>query len=44
MHCVAPRVYLNKKDKSVINKYVDTNMVRLEFYNCGSKRPIRWGK
>jgi hypothetical protein len=42
---VAPRVVLNKAI-SVGNKtkYVDTNMVHSEVYNCGSKRPIRWGK
>jgi hypothetical protein len=45
MGIVAPRVDLNK-EISVGNKikYVDTDMVRSEVYNCGSKRPIRWGK
>jgi hypothetical protein len=42
---VAPRVVLNKEiSVGNKNKYVDTNMVRSEFYNCGSKRPIRWEK
>jgi hypothetical protein len=42
---VAPRVVLNK-EISVDNKtkYVYTNMVRSEMYNCGSKRLTRWGK
>jgi hypothetical protein len=45
MGIVAPRVDLNK-EISVGNKikYVDTDMVRSEVYNCGTKRPIRWGK
>jgi hypothetical protein len=42
---VVPRVVLNKEilvgNK---NRYVDTDMVRFEMFNCGSKRPIRWGK
>jgi hypothetical protein len=42
---VVPRVVLNK-DISIgnKNKYMDTNMVRSELYNCGGKRPIRRGK
>jgi hypothetical protein len=42
---MVPRVVLNK-DISIgnKNKYMDTNTVRSELYNCGSKRPIRRGK
>jgi hypothetical protein len=42
---VVPRVVLNKEISiGKKTKYANTNMVCSDIYNCGSKRPRRWGK